>query len=992
MVNVVSWRLEHARLCVLILCVALVPALASAQSIRPSITGVVTDSSGAVLPGVTVEAASPALIERARSAVTDGRGSYRIIELNAGTYTVTFTLPGFNTVRRDAIVLSGSMTSTLNVELQIGTLDETIVVSGESPTVDVQNARQSQVVENTVVTDLPVARTPTDMATLVVPAMNTGLAAYGAGLSANGAQNSTTGPETGRLQVDGVGVGSGTSGTSQYRPDVIQASELVISSFGNMGEVEVGSPIVNIIPRTGGNTFSGTFYADGANGAMSGDNTKSLVEAGLLRAPNELIHTSQLNIGFGGPIMRDRLWFFANARHQTDDSYVTNIWVNRNAGNPNAWTYEPDENQPATNKNWYANGALRLTWQISTRHKLNLFWDEQRKCERCGPTDTNSSTISPEAAVPGYIPGMNQYWRVQQINWTAPMTDKLLFEAGIGYPNSLYGEPPTAEGRELTQINEQAGIVPGLTYRATMFSRNRGGLVRWLGSASYISGAHHLKVGFDGERFYQVREMSTQKDGLFQFRFNNGVPNRLTMGFNNWRYSLVVPQQAVYAQDSSTFGRLTVHGALRLDYVRSYAPEQPLYAQSFVPQEIIFPETTVVKGFLDLSPRMGAAYDLRGDGRTSVKVSLGRYLAAVNADGIYASTAPVAMIGGGGARTAPTMTRTWTDRDRDFVPDCDLANKATSGECGPWATQNFGELLTSTVDPRLTGRDGMWYRRPYDWGLGVSIQHELRPRFLVDFGYNRRWWGNTTVVDNELITNADFDPYSITAPSDPRLPDGGGYVIGDQWDIKPDKFGATSNFEVPASDFGKFVRYFDAFDVNARGETHGVTMRVATSTGRQVTDNCELTIDNPSQRNCRVALPFQMAGSAMVAYTIPKIRVLTSGVFTSRPGSQIAANYVVSSAVVAQTLGRPLAGGTANVTINVLNPGQMYRDRINLLDLRIAKLVDLGRRRLNFGLDVFNAFNSDVVLNSNNTYGASWLTPTQVQTARQLQFSVRLDF
>jgi len=197
---------------------------------------------------------------------------------------------------------------------------------------------------------------------------------------------------------------------------------------------------------------------------------------------------------------------------------------------------------------------------------------------------------------------------------------------------------------------------------------------------------------------------------------------------------------------------------------------------------------------------------------------------------------------------------------------------------------------------------------------------------------------------------------------------------------------------VPASDFGHYARYFDAFDLNARGETHGVTMRVATTTGRPVTDNCELTIDNPSQRNCHVALPFQMAASAMVAYTIPKVRVLTSGVFSSRRGSQISANYVVSSAVVAQTLGRPLAGGTANVTINVLDPGEMYRDRINLLDLRVAKLVELGKRRLNFGLDMFNVLNSDVVLNSNNTYGSSWLTPTQVQTARQLQLSVRLDF
>ena len=107
-------------------------------------------------------------------------------------------------------------------------------------------------------------------------------------------------------------------------------------------------------------------------------------------------------------------------------------------------------------------------------------------------------------------------------------------------------------------------------------------------------------------------------DGFLQFRFNNGVPNRLTMGYNNWRYELVVPQQAVYAQDSSTFGRLTVHAGLRLDYAHSYAPEQPLFQQSFVPQGILYPETEIVKGFLDLSPRVGAAYDLRGDGKTSV--------------------------------------------------------------------------------------------------------------------------------------------------------------------------------------------------------------------------------------------------------------------------------------------------------------------------------------------------------------------------------------
>jgi hypothetical protein len=977
-------RGQLARLIRLAICIVLVPAWASsAQSIRPSLTGTITDSSMAVLPGVTVEVSSPALIERTRSTVTDASGGYRIIELESGTYTVTFTLPGFNTVKREGVVLSGSNTLTLNAEMQVGSLDETITVTGESPTVDVQNSRQSQVIDKNIVTDMPLARTPTEMASILVPAMNAGLGAYGA---------AGTGPETGRLQVDGVGVGSGTSGTSQYRPDAIQAQEMVISSFGNLGEAEVGSPVVNLIPRSGGNTFSGTFYADGANGAMSSDNTKDLVAAGVLRAPNEMIHTSQLNIGIGGPIRRDKLWFFANARHQTDDAYVANIWVNKNAGNPNAWTYDPDLAQRGTNKNWYANGAIRLTWQAASKHKFTLFWDEQRKCERCGPTDTNSATISPEAATPGYIPGKRQYWRVQQLNWTAPMNNKLLLEAGIGYPNSLYGEPSTPEGRQLTQVQEQGGVIPGLVYRSPTFSRNRGGLVRWMGSASYISGAHNLKFGVDGERFYQVRELTAQQDGLVQFRFNNGVPNRLTMGFSNWRYALVVLQHAGYAQDSATFGRLTVHGGVRLDYANSYAPPQPLYAQTFVPQEIDFPKTQVVKGFLDVSPRFGAAYNLRGDGKTSLRVSLGRYLSAVNADGIYASTAPVAMIGGGGARTSPSTTRTWNDRNNNFVPDCDLRNKASNGECGPWATQNFGELLTSTTDPRLTGNDGMWFRRPYDWGFGLAVQHALRPHLSVDAAYNRRWWGNTTVIDNRSIASTDFDKYSITAPSDPRLPGGGGYSIGDLWDIQPAKFGLTSNYEVPVQDFGRNVRYFHAFDFNVRGQLKSLTVRGSSSTGRQVTDTCDLIVDNPSRRDCHAALPFQTTFSGMAAYTVPKVRVQASGVLHSTPGSQILANLVVPSATIAPSLGRPLAGGAANVTINLLSPGQLYRDRVTLLDLRFAKLLDLGHKRLNIGLDIFNVFNSDVVLNSNNTYGAAWQTPTSVQSARQLQASMRFDF
>ena len=159
-----------------------------------------------------------------------------------------------------------------------------------------------------------------------------------------------------------------------------------------------------------------------------------------------------------------------------------------------------------------------------------------------------------------------------------------------------------------------------------------------------------------------------------------------------------------------------------------------------------------------------------------------------------------------------------------------------------------------------------------------------------------------------------------------------------------------------------------------------------------MTDTCELIFDSPSLRNCHVALPFQTTFSGLVAYTLPKVDVQASAVIRSSPGSQISANLVYTSAQVAQTLGRSLSGGAANVTVNLLDPGQLYRDRINLVDLRFAKVIRLGTRRLNVGVDIFNALNSSVVLNSNNTYGTAWLTPTSVQVARQMQLSAKFDF
>ena len=157
-------------------------------------------------------------------------------------------------------------------------------------------------------------------------------------------------------------------------------------------------------------------------------------------------------------------------------------------------------------------------------------------------------------------------------------------------------------------------------------------------------------------------------------------------------------------------------------------------------------------------------------------------------------------------------------------------------------------------------------------------------------------------------------------------------------------------------------------------------------------DSCALVIDNPSRRNCRVAYPFQTQIKGLASYTIPKIEVQVSGTVQSLPGSEVSANWVVPSAVVAQTLGRPLAGGAANVTINLLNPGEMYNDRITEVDFRVGKILRFGRTRADVGFDVFNLLNSNAVQTSTSTYGAAWLRPTLVMPARFAKVGVQLDF
>src|SRR5213593_773818 len=387
------------------------------------IAGVVRDTSGAVLPGVTVEASSPALIEKVRTVVADGEGRYNIVDLRPGTYTVTFTLAGFNTIKREGVLLTAGFTATVNADMQVGALEETITVTGASPLVDTQNTRQQTVVSSDLLAVLPSGGKglSSTLITLVPGVSGTTDVGGSSGLYRSNGQSGGLffhGKSDIPAQYDGLGI-SYTNGTSIfYFLNPANTQETTIETGGGSAQINA-TLITNVVPREGANRFgfdaSGTF----TNQHLQSDNLTDELRARGVPANNKVLTFYDASATFGGPIKKDRLWFFTATRASRNKNTVVGLYFNKTIGTP---FYTPDLDRPAYRTEWLKSIGNRLTWQASEKNKVSVFGDLQAAYNR-----GRGEFRSPEAYMNIY-----NFWPqgLVQATWSSPRTNKLLLEAG----------------------------------------------------------------------------------------------------------------------------------------------------------------------------------------------------------------------------------------------------------------------------------------------------------------------------------------------------------------------------------------------------------------------------------------------------------------------------------------------------------------------------------------------------------------------------------
>ncbi len=1029
---------------------ALVPAAASAQD-AASIAGAVTDTTGGVLPGVTVVASSPALIEGSRTVVTDGAGAYRIVSLRPGTYSVTFTLPGFSTVVREGVELEGSFAAAVDVQLSVGSVEETVTVTGAAPIVDVQQAQQQEVFDSDVLDAIPTGRTVQNVAVLVPAVVSSQPSGVGGTDLLDLAQLSVHGGETDdfRIQSDGFILGNAYQSYNGFVPNLGATAETTVNTAGAGSDWWGSGVVLNVIPKEGGNDYSGEIFVTGATSDFQSDNlTDRIVERGLSSA-NSLKDTYDINPSYGGPIVQDKLWFYASGRFTQSRMFAGGTYYNKNADDPNNFFYEPDFDRQAFHGNWSNSASTRFTWQASERNKIGISYEYQRAC-KCGQTGFGTggwganNLVTPEGAYDATYPDT---WS-GTVTWTAPISNRVLLEVGFMARNEKNGssgprppaDDPVHDFIPVYDYGTNYAYNGRLPVVSTIWSFFSSTVPQARASLSYVTGSHSFKFGFthlyaktdryDTDNNHNLRYgVVSGLGGLFGLPLapNYPLPVLLFQSAAPYPENTRQSETGIYAQDVWTLGQLTLNLGVRFDRYRTTHPSMYFGPGPLTPNRDFTTPDIDHFNQKDITPRVSAVYDLFGTGRTALKVSMNKYVRGHSID-IWDGN-PAELI-------TRNPLRTWHDGNFNFVPDCDLTSPLAQGPpnfaayflgvdfCGSipsdWGQANYVPNTRFNPDT-ISG----WGNRGWNWEFSAGVQHELVEGISVDVAWFRKVYGNLLAITNEALGQDGYDQYYLTAPTHEGLPGGGGYEVGPLLDPKPESIAGgfpISNYQTFASDFGDSFQHWNGVDVNLNARMqNGLSLAGGFSTGRASMNDCDVvnntgpavsfSLGRPAAGStashllhCDIKGNFLTNVKAYGAYIIPRIDVQLSGTFQSIPGPLIEADVTFAGAQITSALGRPPSeGGDVEVQVVPLDAltssprggtgaGSLYGERLHQFDFRVGKIFEFGGTRTAINLDIYNMFNSDAIVNENPTFGANYRDVRRILMARIFKISASFGF
>jgi hypothetical protein len=918
---------------------------------------------------VTVEASSDALIERVRTAVTDGAGRFAIVSLRPGQYVVTFTLPGFRTVRREGIELQGNFAATVNADLEVGSLEETITVSGASPVVDLQSTQNQFVVNKEVLEVLPATRSMQGGASLV-PGVNFYSQGFVSTMSVHGSASSDQ-----RIYFDGMRIGQNLTGTGSQANGTgvndFAQEELVFDAGSQSAETALGGVRMDSIPKEGGNRFSGGYRYFFSSAGLQNDNVPDNLRQ-FIREGDELKVSWTSNASLGGPIVQNRLWFFTAFRLSHNDTYVADSPI---PGPDGRTMLLPNGDRVNRDSRIAPNGQVRLTAQLTNRDKLRgAYYNSNGRAQRydvgCTATSGNRvSCVAPEAAYALPTP-------VQQsgdLKWTSTMTNRLLVEVGASFGVASYrfeyqpenGPNDIGKIDAFTGWRTVASSVPYQDYLSTVWNV--------IPKVSYVTGTHNFKAGmnlewgddrnyFDNHKSIAALSYNSSRAILAQ---GTSVTVRNTPVL---RLNELKADNGFFVQDRWTISRVSLFGGFRYDWFNGGWRDQYAPANPFVPERIV-PAADCQPCFQDWSIRAGASYDIFGTGRTALKFSVGKFLAA-NALGTTSSLNPLG---------AQSNTRSWTDRDGNGTV-IDAAGNIQFNEIGATTNVNFGTPAGSLrIDPNL--------ERGNNWEEAVSVQHELIRNTSVTVGYYRRQFYNIAAEPNFAVDpNTDYTPFVVTAPSHANLPVSGERIT--LYNLSPSKQGQVNSFRIN-SDGRSNVYTGIELSVNTRfpgGFAFG-----GITTERTATDNCADQSNPNNLRFCSRTPPFRTLYKASAGYMLP-FDVQLAGSFQARPGISIGADWTVDNAVLASQGLPSLTGGISSITVNLIEPDTLFYDYVYTNDMTLSRIFRVQRTRIRAFVEMFNVLNLSTIYTRNETFGSLFYNPVDLVQARRFQFGAQLDW